>query len=148
MGRSRLRPLSTYPRVIRNGPFLLFYLVFHRVGFTKLSPSPEILVSSYLTFSPLPPEDRRRFVFCGTFLGVAPTGSYPAPCPVEPGLSSDRKPCPRSPSLLYLILIFFFREEYNTVEAEGQKLPARRKDVLRHAEAGRCPIRFRSSYLS
>lgn len=26
--------------------------------------------------------------FCGTFLRVAPTGRYPAPCPVKPGLSS------------------------------------------------------------
>jgi hypothetical protein len=33
---------------------LLSYLVFHRVGFTKLPPSPALLVSSYLTFSPLP----------------------------------------------------------------------------------------------
>jgi hypothetical protein len=29
-----------------------------------------------------------RFPFCGTFLPVARTGSYPAPCPAEPGLSS------------------------------------------------------------
>ena len=29
-----------------------------------------------------------RFVFCGTFLRVTPTGRYPAPCSVEPGLSS------------------------------------------------------------
>jgi len=27
--------------------------------------------------------------FCGTFLGVAPTGRYPAPCPAELRLSSD-----------------------------------------------------------
>jgi len=32
----------------------------------------------------------RRSGFCGTFLGVAPTGYYPAPCPVEPGLSSGQ----------------------------------------------------------
>lgn len=31
-----------------------------------------------------------RSVFCGTFLRVAPTGRYPAPCSAEPGLSS---PC-------------------------------------------------------
>ena len=30
----------------------------------------------------------RRFPFCGTFLPVARTGRYPAPCPMEPGLSS------------------------------------------------------------
>jgi hypothetical protein len=29
-----------------------------------------------------------RFPFCGTFLPVTETGCYPAPCPVEPGLSS------------------------------------------------------------
>jgi hypothetical protein len=31
-------------------------------------------------------------VLCGTFLRVAPTGCYPAPCPVESGRSSDRSP--------------------------------------------------------
>ena len=30
----------------------------------------------------------RRFIFCCTILRVASTGSYPAPCPAEPGLSS------------------------------------------------------------
>jgi len=29
-----------------------------------------------------------RSAFCGTFLPVAGTGRYPAPCPAEPGLSS------------------------------------------------------------
>jgi len=38
-------------------------------------------------FHPYLPE-RRRFAFCGTFLGVAPTGRYPASCPAEFGLSS------------------------------------------------------------
>jgi hypothetical protein len=32
----------------------------------------------------------RRSAFCGTFLRVAPTGCYPAPCPVESGRSSGR----------------------------------------------------------
>ena len=31
----------------------------------------------------------RAVCFCGTFLGVAPTGSYPAPCPLVSGLSSE-----------------------------------------------------------
>src|SRR5207302_9192829 len=35
-------------------------------------------------------DDRcRRCNFCGTFLRVAPTGCYPAPCSTEPGLSSN-----------------------------------------------------------
>src|SRR5258708_16477993 len=53
-------------------------------------------VGSYPTFSPLPggvsPEINAEpaVIFCGTFLRVAPTGGYPAPCSVEPGLSSNR----------------------------------------------------------
>jgi hypothetical protein len=46
-------------------------------------------VGSYPAFSPLlPGRVPERFVFCGTVLEVALTGSYPASCPVEPGLSS------------------------------------------------------------
>jgi hypothetical protein len=44
-------------------------------------------VRSYRTISPLPPAGptngtgwARRYVFCGTFPGVAPAGRYPAPC--------------------------------------------------------------------
>ena len=35
-------------------------------------------------------------VLCGAFPGVAPAGRYPAPCLVEPGLSSSGSPPPRS----------------------------------------------------
>jgi hypothetical protein len=49
-----------------------------------------VLVSSYLTVSPLPrlPKAERRSAFCCTFPGIAPAGGYPAPCPLEFGLSS------------------------------------------------------------
>ena len=60
------------------------------------------LVSSYLTVAPLPVRDG-RYVFCGTRLGVAPTGCYPAPCPAELGLSSgtdSRRLCPRPSDLV------------------------------------------------
>ena len=46
-----------------------------RVGFTEPPRSPGVLVSSYLTVSPLPAPHRgacRRSVFCGTFPRVAP----------------------------------------------------------------------------
>ena len=33
-----------------------------------------------------------RYIFCGAFLGFAPTGVSPAPCPAEPGLSSIGEP--------------------------------------------------------
>ena len=45
------------------------------------------LVRSYRTISPLPTL-RRAVCFCATFRRVAPPGCYPAPCPVELGLSS------------------------------------------------------------
>jgi len=73
---------------------MLPYLVLLRVGFTKHLMSPSGLVSSYLTVSPLPRmltgenPVKRRSIFCGTFLPVAGTGCYPAPCPVGLGLSS------------------------------------------------------------
>ena len=63
-----------------------------RVGFVEPPGSPPALVRSYRTVSPLPVRARRarhrRSVLCGTFLRVAPTGCYPAPCPVESGRSS------------------------------------------------------------
>ena len=62
--------------------------------------SPRRSVSSYLTISPLPatPSAPPAVCFCGTFLRVAPTGRYPAPCPVKPGLSSPFRA--RPPSVL------------------------------------------------
>ena len=50
----------------------------------------------------------RRFTFCGTFLPVTGTGRYPAPCPVELGLSSPPSAAKRqersSDHLAYSIL--------------------------------------------
>jgi hypothetical protein len=68
------------------------YLVLLRVGFT-VPPALAGAVRSYRTFSPLPPRASGgwRFVFCGTFRGLAPPRHYLAPCPVEPGLSSAPK---------------------------------------------------------
>src|SRR5581483_5588866 len=61
--------------------------------------SPRSSVSSYLTISPLPGRRTGEAVcFCGTFLRVAPTGRYPAPCPVKPGLSSRRTSARDSPA--------------------------------------------------
>ena len=60
-------------------------------GVYRAGRSPGPLVSSYLTVSPLPRlgnNETRRSALCCTFLRVTPTGRYPAPCPVEPGLSS------------------------------------------------------------
>src|SRR5262249_14127891 len=60
---------------------------------------------SYRTVSPLPAAHRERCArwrsaLCCTFRGLAPPGSYPAPCPVEFGLSSAGSRRPRSPGRL------------------------------------------------
>lgn len=47
-------PLATYPGARAGRPRTLPYLVLHRVGFTELPRSPEELVRSYRTVSPLP----------------------------------------------------------------------------------------------
>ena len=86
------------------------YLVLHRVGLCRIPESPTGIGALLPHRFTLAKEPRTltshtvspwRFVFCGTFLRVTPTGCYPAPCSAEPGLSSpppdDRG---RSPGLL------------------------------------------------
>ena len=46
--------LATYPGTRAGHPQKLLYLVLHQVGFAKLPRSPEELVRSYRTVSPLP----------------------------------------------------------------------------------------------
>jgi len=92
------RRLKRPTRKHRTGrPQTLPYSVLLRMGFTWLPVLPREPVSSYLTLSPLPPGYRRRSALCGTFLGVAPTGRYPASCPAEFGLSSRAQVRRRSP---------------------------------------------------
>ncbi len=67
---------------------MVFYSVLLRVGFTGTLPVTRQAVSSYLAFAPLPPIWAAVY-FCCTFLGVASTGRYPAPCSMELGLSSQ-----------------------------------------------------------
>ena len=69
-------------------------LTLLRVGFAEPGWSPNLLVSSYLTVSPLPRglKPARRSTFCCTFPGLAAGGRYPSPCPAQPGLSSRRSP--------------------------------------------------------
>ncbi len=65
------------------------YSVLLRVGFTVPQSVTTCAVRSYRTFSPLPHIAVRRYIFCGTFRRLAPPRRYLAPCPVEPGLSSE-----------------------------------------------------------
>ncbi len=59
-----------------------------RMGFTQRSPLPCCRWSLTPPFHPY--RQRRRFLFCCTFLEVTLTGRYPASCPAKPGLSSPR----------------------------------------------------------
>jgi hypothetical protein len=64
-------------------------LALLRTGFTEPHRSPDALVSSYLTFSPLLPRRGAGAVsFLWHFPRVAPPGISPAFCPTESGLSS------------------------------------------------------------
>jgi hypothetical protein len=70
------------------------YLVLLRVGFTLPPMLPPARCALTAPFHPyLPAGGRaagrdRRYLFCGTFRGLAPPRRYLAPCPAEPGLSS------------------------------------------------------------
>ena len=68
-------------------------LALLQVGFTMRTPLPKSRCALTAPFHPYPGMPG-RYIFCGTFLGVAPTGSYPAPCPVELGLSSSKRAKP------------------------------------------------------
>lgn len=60
--------------------------------------SPAFLGVSYTSVPSLPVHALRRpsaVHFCGTILQLALTGRYPAPCPVEPGLSSPLSVSPK-----------------------------------------------------
>ncbi len=66
------------------------YSLLHQVGFAVPPPSPEARCALTAPFHPCHASFRtvRRFALCCTFLRVTPTGRWPAPCPVVPGLSS------------------------------------------------------------
>ena len=59
---------------------------------TRVTPGAGALLPHRFTLTCAPARSRRhrRSALCCTFLRVAPTGCYPAPCPVESGRSSDR----------------------------------------------------------
>ncbi len=60
------------------------------VGVARPSVSPRTPVVSYTTFSPSPQVTAAVCFSVALFRQVTPTWDYPAPCPVEPGLSSPR----------------------------------------------------------
>ena len=83
LGRRHRRPQATYPGVPGRGhpsqnAGPLPYLVLLRVGFTMPRHVTSRAVRSYRTFSPLP-RIARRYIFCGTFRGLAPPRRYLAP---------------------------------------------------------------------
>ena len=67
----------------------------------------------------------RRFAFCGTFLPVARTGRYPAPCPLEPGLSSPL-PCGKAaviyPTLTKTYTLFNYTQHFSLLKWRQAKV--------------------------
>ena len=81
------------------------------MGFTQPTQSPESLVRSYRTVSPLPGRPRtvlprsellRRFAFCCTCPVLADGGRYPPSYSEEPGLSSPPITTQRTPGHLQI----------------------------------------------
>jgi|GEM_PF-1971414 len=97
---------------------MLFYLVLLPVGFTlpTLLPAPRCALTA--PFHPYSPEGK-RYIFCGTFPKVAPAGCYPAPCFLEPGLSSPLGlPQKQQPSD-FLLLVRWQKIKQNTSSFYG-----------------------------
>lgn len=112
-------PLAIYPRVVadRADPHACLrkhcpLLDLAPGGVCLASGSPQLLVRSYRTVSPLPQPTftdggsrrLRRFAFCCTFPDLAVGRRYRPPCPVEPGLSSR---CHRQPAVARSTLASF-----------------------------------------
>ncbi len=137
------------------GRLLPFYLVLLRMGFTKLPSSPAALVSSYLTFSPLPSAIARGF---GGVFSVAlsleslPLGVTQHPAP----WSSDfpRTPvgapaivCPPRPRVCHSIIIpTRFECKSARSSPATSPPPARASGLARFALLyGSCPLPSSSS---
>jgi len=87
----RLVPRPGHGRAAAGTRKLLPYLVLLRVGFTLppvLPPARCALTAPFHPYRTPPGGGARRYIFCGTFRGLASPRRYLAPCPSEPGLSS------------------------------------------------------------
>ena len=92
------------------------------------------LVSSYLAFPSL--HAKRAVSLCCTFLGVASTGCYPAPCPMELGLSS----CLRTRSFSFLATFESIAHGGDACQGHDAHLPPRIRP------AGHCVMMMRPQF--
>jgi len=122
----------------RSGPLLNALIpILHRVGFTGRTSHQAAgeLLPRLSTLTCV----KQAVYLCCTFLGVASTGSYPAPCPMVLGLSSPRREA-RSDRLSYSQKnIFGFYYFGNAGRSIAAAFPA--------ASSGR-PVRPRQAYTS
>ena len=103
--RTFLHGSSHLSDIGRTNPPCGILSMLHRVGFTEPSESPPKRWSLTPPFHPY--RKIAAVYFCCTFLKVAFTGSYPAPCPVELGLSSLTLSCPRDRSACSKCIILY-----------------------------------------
>ena len=96
--RHRCRPRAAYPGLGRSGRLLVLYSALLRVGFAMRPLLPAARCALTAPFHPClcPLGGHRRSALCGTFRRLTPPGRYPAPCPVELGLSSSGRTRQRS----------------------------------------------------
>ncbi len=96
------RPRAAYPELERDGPPLVPAWPCSRRGLPCRPCHQETRWALTPPFHPcLCGRSRhRRSALCGTFHRLATPGRYPAPCPVEPGLSSNGVTCTRPRPLL------------------------------------------------
>ena len=95
--RTFLHGSSHLSDIGRTNPPYGILSMLHRVGFTEPRKSPPERWSLTPPFHPY--RKNTAVYFCCTFLKVAFTGSYPAPCPVELGLSSLTHSAPATAQL-------------------------------------------------
>ena len=102
------RPRAAYPGLGRSGQLLVLYLALLQVGFAMRLPSPAARCALTAPFHPCLclRKGHRRSTLCCTFRHrPKPTpGRYPAPCPVELGLSSIDVPRDPTATLTSCIL--------------------------------------------
>ncbi len=103
--RTFLHGSSHLSDIGRTNPPCGILSMLHRVGFTEPQESPPERWSLTPPFHPY--RITSAVYFCCTFLEVASTGSYPAPCPMELGLSSLTLACPRDRSACSKCIILY-----------------------------------------
>lgn len=130
----RLSPAASSDQPEAGGPRHRFCSVLLRMGFTE----PPLLPGERWSLTPPfhPYRPKPAVSFCCTFLGVASTGNWPAPCPMELGLSS----CLRTRSFSFLATFESIAHGGDACQGYDTHLPPRIRP------AGHCVMMMRPQF--